>query len=550
MLAQLIHEFQPMEIGFNNKTSTNNEAWYLFSVEPICVIDADGTNKVQIGDVRSNNSSLSGSIKYGNPLGQMHNPSSKTPVAIEKSYAITGNNTKLQLQFWLSNTSADVGVYVKYNSAGNSMHTPCFFDVYATVFSNTRARTITNDVYLYSVKFLNQRPRENINDSLSPSKTGNPVFSDEAKTGFLRWSETRKSISTTVANNLDNSLAYYSYSNPIYYPKVVTENYIESGKWYMEILGMDAVHGGCFGICSESYNVANEETRPIGHDPDGQSISISNQALRYKGANAASVLDPIVIASGKPDNANIYLAGYTHLTSGSGMSVAKTTAIAVMIDADERTIEFRNIAYPARFVKMRIPWEGSIHICKSQGLKTTTEYPAPVVINIGYYPFMGNIPVGYKAGFGKEISVDLSPYMVTNVARVDTGSEKVFTAIEPNSIDVSNEYKPYITESLPIEHMPHSKAGWGYIKSKVTKGPMNTPTGTIVQLIDTEYNLVTSTVWSDGTTGEFEFKYVPENRWYTLIALDPDRQWVTASLGEVRAQRLSGAEGRTTVDID
>ena len=79
---------------------------------------------------------------------------------------------------------------------------------------------------------------------------------------------------------------------------------------------------------------------------------------------------------------------------------------------------------------------------------------------------------------------------------------------------------------------------------------MNTPTGTIVQLIDTEYNLVTSTVWSDGTTGEFEFKYVPENRWYTLIALDPDRQWVTASLGEVRAQRLPGAEGRTTVDID
>ena len=313
---------------------------------------------------------------------------------------------------------------------------------------------------------------------------------------------------------------------------------------------MDSTHGGCFGICSGVYDVSADMTKPIGYDPDGQSISISNQALRYKGANAASVLDPIVIASGKPDNSNIYLAGHTHLTSGSGMSVAKTTAIAVMIDADERTIEFRNIAYPARFVKMRIPWEGSIHICKSQGLKTTTEYPAPVVINLGYYPFMGNIPAGYKAGFGKEISVDLSPYMVTNVARVDTGSEKVFTAIEPNSVNVNNEHKPYITESLPIEHMPHGKAGWGYIKSKVTKGPMNTPTGTIVQLIDTEYNLVTSTVWSDGTTGEFEFKYVPENRWYTLIALDPDRQWVTASLGEVRAQRLPGAEGRTTVDID
>ena len=550
MLAQLIHEFQPMEIGFNNKTNQHNEAWYLFSAEPICVIDVDGSNKVQISDVRSNNRSLSDSIKYGNPLGQMNNPNSKTLVTIEKSYVITGNNNKLQLQFWLSNTSADVGVYVKYNSAGSSMHTPCFFDVYATVFSNTSARTITNDVYLYSVKFLNQRPRENINDSLSPSKTGNPIFSDEAKTGFLRWSETRKPNATTVDNNLDNSLAYYNYNNPIYYPKAVTENYVESGKWYMEILGMDAVHGGCFGICSESYDPTSDYTKPIGYDPTGQSISISNQALRYKGANAASVLDPIVIASGKPDSANIYLAGYTHLTSGSGMSVAKTTAIAVMIDADERTIEFRNIAYPARFVKMRIPWEGKIYICKSQGLKTTVEYQAPVVINIGYYPFMGTVPLGYKAGFGKEISVDLSPYMVTNIARVDTGSEKVFTAIEPNSIDVSTDYKPYITESLPIEYMPHSKAGWGYIKSKVTKGPMNTPTGTIVQLIDTEYNLVTSTVWSDGTTGEFEFKYVPENRWYTLIALDPDRQWVTASLGEVRAQRLPGAEGRTTVDID
>ena len=549
MISQLIHEFQPIEIGFNNKTNQHNEAWYVFSIEPICVIDADGTKKVQISSVRSNNTALNGSYKYGSPLGNMHNTNSNTLVTIEKSYAIPGNNNKLQLQFSLSNTSADVGVYVKYNSTGSSMHTPCFFDVYATVFSNTSARTITNDVYLYSVKFLNQRPRENINDSLSPSKTGNPVFSDEAKTGFLRWSETRKSISTTVANNLDNSLAYYNYSNPIYYPKVATENYVESGKWYMEILGMDAVHGGCFGICSESYNDFTEQTRPIGHDTAGQSISISNQALRYKGANAASVLDTIVIASGKPDNSNIYLAGHTHLTSGSGMSVAKTTAIAVMIDADERTIEFRNIAYPARFVKMRIPWEGKIYICKSQGIKTTVDHQAPVVINLGYYPFMGNIPAGYKAGFGKEISVDLSEYMVTNVARVDTGSEKVFTAIEPNSVNVNNEHKPYITESLPIEHMPHGKAGWGYIKSKVTKGPMNTPTGTIVQLIDTEYNLVTSTVWSDGTTGEFEFKYVPENRWYTLIALDPDRQWVTASLGEVRVQRLPGAEGRTTVDI-
>lgn len=550
MLVQLIHEFQPTEIGFNNKTGTNNEAWYVFSVEPICVIDADGTNKVQIGGVRSNNSSLSGSIKYGNPLEQMNNPNSKTLVTIEKSYVITGNNNKLQMQFAMSYASADVGVYVKYNSTGSSMHTPCFFDVYARVCSNAAASGITNDVYLYSVKFLNQRPRENVNDSLSPSKTGNPIFSDGAKTGYLRWSDTRKSNGTVVQANLDNTLAYYNYTNPAYYPKVATENYVESGKWYMEILGMDSVHGGCFGICSESYDATNENTSPIGYDTAGQSISISNQALRYKGANAASVLDSIVIASGKPDNSNIYLAGHTHLTSGSGMSVAKTTAIAVMVDADERTIEFRNIAYPARFVKMRIPWEGKIYICKSQGLKTTTEYPAPVVINIGYYPFMGTIPLGYKAGFGKEISVDLSPYMVTNVARVDTGNEKVFTAIEPNSIDVGNDYKPYITESLPIEHMPHSKAGWGYIKSKVTKGPMNTPTGTIVQLIDTEYNLVTSTVWSDGTTGEFEFKYVPENRWYTLIALDPDRQWVTASLGEVRAQRLPGAEGRTTVDID
>ena len=550
MLVQLIHEFQPMEIGFNNKTSTNNEAWYLFSVEPICVIDADGTKKVQIGSVQSNNYTLNNDSRYSSSLVRIHGINNKSILSIEKSFVITGNNNKLQMQFNMYYASADVGVYVKYNSAGSSMHTPCFFDVYARVCSNAAASWITNDVYLYSVKFLNQRPRENVNDSLSPSKTGNPIFSDEAKTGFLRWSDTRKSSATTVVNNLDNSLAFYNYNNPAYYPKVVTENYIESSKWYMEILGMDSVHGGCFGICSESYDPTSENTSPIGYDTAGQSISISNQALRYKGANAASVLDPIVIASGKPDNANIYLAGYTHLTSGSGMSVAKTTAIAVMIDADEMTIEFRNIAYPARFVKMRIPWEGKIYICKSQGLKTTTEYPAPVVINIGYYPFIGTIPLGYKAGFGKEVSVDLSSYMVTNVAIVDTGSEKVFTAIEPNSVNVSNEYKPYITESLPIEHMPHSKAGWGYIKSKVTKGPMNTPTGTIVQLIDTEYNLVTSTVWSDGTTGEFEFKYVPENRWYTLIALDPDRQWVTASLGEVIAQRLPGAEGRTTVDID
>lgn len=536
-----------MEIGFNNKRITNSsdDAWYVFSAEPMCAIDVAGTGIVQISQVQFNASSLNGS--YGSAVAQMHNPNSTTLVTINKSHVV--KSEKLQLGFAMSYVSADVGLYVKYNSGGN-MYTPCFFDVYANVCSNTTATGITNSVYLYSVKFLNQRPRANINDGQSPFKTGNPIYNDGAKTGYLRWSTTRKSSVVEVRANLDNSLAFYRYNNAAYYPKVATENYVESGKWYMEILGMDSVHGGCFGICSHSYNDFTDMTRPIGYDPAGQSISISNQDLRYKGANTVSALGPIVIESGKPDNANNYLAGYTHLTSGSGISVAKTTAIAVKIDADERTIEFRNIAYPARFVKMRIPWEGKIYICKSQGLKTTVTYQAPVVINLGYYPFMGNIPTGYKAGFGKEVSVDLSEYMVTNVGRVDTGGEKVFTAIEPNSVNVSNEYKPYITEPLPIEHMPHSKAGWGYIKSKVTKGPMNTPTGTIVQLIDTEYNLVTSTVWSDGTTGEFEFKYVPENRWYTLIALDPDRQWVTASLGEVRAQRLPGAEGRTTVDID
>lgn len=549
MIVQLTHEFQPMEIGFNNQPGSHQEAWYIFSAEPICAIDTEGARKVQISQAWSNDASLNGSYKYSSAIAQMHNPNSTTLVTISKNYVVKNSGEKLQLGYRMSYVSADTGLYIKYNSAGN-MYTPCFFDVYANVCSNLNAPTITNSVYLYSVKFLNQRPRENINDSLSPSKTGNPVYSENAKTGYLRWSDTRKSSGAEVYTNLDNSLAYYNYNNPIYYPNVVTENYVESGKWYMEILGMDSVHGGCFGICSESYDPRGHQTNPIGYDPAGQSISISNNALRYKGANAASVLDPIVVESGKPDNANIYLAGYTHLTSGSGMSVAKSTAIAVMIDADERTIEFRNIAYPARYVKMRVPWEGKIYICKSQGLKTTVEYQAPVVINLGYYPFMGNVPTGYKVGFGKEISVDLSPYMVTNVSRIDTGSEKVFTAIEPNSVNVDTEYKPYITEPLPIEHMPHSKAGWGYIKSKVTKGPMNTPVGTIVQLVDTEYSLVTSTVWSDGSTGEFEFKYIPENRWYTLIALDPERQWVAASLGEIRAQRLPGAEGRITVDID
>ena len=129
MISQLIHEFQPIEIGFNNKTNQHNEAWYVFSIEPICVIDADGTKKVQISSVRSNNTALNGSYKYGSPLGNMHNTNSNTLVTIEKSYAIPGNNNKLQLQFSLSNTSADVGVYVKYNSTGSSMHTPCFFDV-------------------------------------------------------------------------------------------------------------------------------------------------------------------------------------------------------------------------------------------------------------------------------------------------------------------------------------------------------------------------------------------------------------------------------------
>lgn len=182
-----------METGFNNKSAPYEEAWYVFSVEPICVIDADGTRKVQIGGVWSNNNNLTNSVKYTNRLSQMHNPNSNTIVGILKSYVVPGNNNKLQLQFNMSYASADVGVYVKYNSAGSSMHTPCFFDVYARVCSNANASGITNDVYLYSVKFLNQRPRENINDSLSPSKTGNPVFSDEAKTGFLRWSDTRKS---------------------------------------------------------------------------------------------------------------------------------------------------------------------------------------------------------------------------------------------------------------------------------------------------------------------------------------------------------------------
>ena len=183
MVVQLTHEFQPMEIGFNNDLMLNSseDTWYVFSVEPVCVINAEETNKVKINQVQSNESALNGSYKYGSPMARMHFPDSRTLVAIKKSYVIKSVGGKLQLNFGMTFASADVGLYVKYNSCGD-MYTPCFFDVYANVCSNAAATGVTNSVYLYSVKFLNQRPRANINDSLSPSKTSNPVYSENAKT--------------------------------------------------------------------------------------------------------------------------------------------------------------------------------------------------------------------------------------------------------------------------------------------------------------------------------------------------------------------------------
>lgn len=231
-------------------------------------------------------------------------------------------------------------------------------------------------------------------------------------------------------------------------------------------------------------------------------------------------------------------------------------------------------------------------------------------INLGYQPFIGDIPTGYTQGFGVETSVivdawgslyssEIKPPKDVSVIRgivspnvprcvgmdtpdftninLDTKPSNLIGGnIPPDFIDFDNiqfvdpgpsqikriSIDPQAEEDINdtyfavdwVKYDPprgtitrygeHSTTGYGYIKSSVKKIMGSAvPIKTKVSLLDiTNYKFIGFT-FSDPVTGEFEFKHIPENLMYNVLAYDPNLGWVTGIGGPWQAQRMPEYEG-------
>lgn len=357
------------------------------------------------------------------------------------------------------------------------------------------------------------------------------------------WSATLKSSNIDLAAN-KKAVAFKAGIANNLRCKALTETSISTGKWYFEVLASTKDTSAILGFASDNYTEASNDTKMLGQDTQGQSIGlIPGMGVVYKGTAA--------------EGEKLKKEGFKHLPANVTNVYLQNGALiyptGVYLDLDNRFIAF--IAYNKNVtLVLDIPWSGAVRLAVGKGT-----YDKPQVLpffNWGMYPFecvSGLKALGhntqYTPGFGKETVSDWNSYFGYKQMAKYQDPSKLLPLVKSTEY-IAQAPVDSLDASLPVEaSLANQRLGWGYIKSKVTKGPQLVPISTIVQLIDVEYMEVYATVWSDGKTGEFEFKYIPESRLYNVVALDPDLGWVSAINGPIKPSRLPGSEGRDLPEI-
>ena len=380
-------------------------------------------------------------------------------------------------------------------------------------------------------------------------------------TGYINKS-TQWDASTHNSNiDIDaNGIEYTKLANN--YSVIRTANALSSGKYYFEVYETIEDlnnHSGRIGLCNTSFDPV--PIRWLGQDGAGDSFGFSNDRVYYTGSY-----------DGGRIKTELSINGTSNVISYSGFwGNAQTKKYAVLIDLDNRTFELRHL-YSAASVKVKIPWAGPVYACYGYG-DSVSPYNLGYV-NFGYKAFIGQIPNEYQPGYSADPIVLANLGIVENVdfRFADNGTKlstppgalpitttvthTVKNALIQNlntmSIDEYAEFNKDVTWSTEVKTtlMLGSYGGFGYIKSNVLKGTdILVPIKTAVILVELDtYNVILST-YSDPDTGEFEFKYISEWRYYNILAFDPDRGWVTAIGGPFKPTRMPNTEGATYIEI-
>lgn len=349
------------------------------------------------------------------------------------------------------------------------------------------------------------------------------------------WSSTLKSAKVSLNANKKCATLQTVANNQ--YPKVLTDAAVSSGKWYFELTGVNYYTSSGFAIVSDAYSDATNDAKKLGSDDAGQSIAFTGKTLLYKNSTDESKK---LIASGTiPTN-----------PTSAILSDNRDRTIGILLDLDNKLMTI--IDHVGSIAgSIRIPWSGATRLAMGKFEDASDPF---ILINWGQYPFKHKLPESMrysdttiKPGFGKEVISTWQPYV--GKALMQVKSNALALAVTPSASKI-----PIPAMSLDITTPKEStilnqSQGWGYIKSKVIKGPQNVPISTILQLVDIEYNIVLATTWSDGKTGEFEFRYLPDNRLYNVIALDPDLGWVSAINGPIKPARMPGSESRAVPEL-
>ena len=333
---------------------------------------------------------------------------------------------------------------------------------------------------------------------------------------------------------------------------------LTSGKYYFEVYedgtSYQSYHSGSFGLCNSLFDTNSNVC--LGADTAGNSYGWSYNALVYK-------------ASGDSDDIknDIDPFGLSRTRIISPFWTSTTTKnFAVLIDLDIRLVTFKHL-HSNSSVQCKIPWSGPIYVCYGRG--TTGYNTALGKVNFGYSPFIGTPPKDYQNGYSVE-TIDITNFFTYEdykTSQVGQSSQLKASGANPVSIlakaeakllnvptinidkatddEILTFSKPLVyVNSSPTSSMRQGFGGFGYIKSNILKGTtILTPIKTEVVLLDIETSLVVESTYSDANTGEFEFKFLSEWRYYNILAFDPDRGWVTAIGGPFKPTRMPNTDG-------
>lgn len=157
-----------------------------------------------------------------------------------------------------------------------------------------------------------------------------------------------------------------------------------------------------------------------------------------------------------------------------------------------------------------------------------------ISINTGQSLFVNTVPVGFNSGLFKNYSTtDLLPVTTT---LYDYKGISTNDGIALTLIDTEIDYFKWPTQGFDIFNY-----GFGFIKNtvKITGSP-NIPVRRIVQLQDIRSGVIIRETWSDEITGEYEFKYLPENVKYNVIAIDFTNNFRSEINGPITPSRMPG----------